>query len=136
MSINKEAKAAYDREYRKNNRAMLKAKKKAYYAKVGPLRRDKEREERKKRMPLHIEYCRRPEYKAWKKEYDKKRREAKFGDFKDAHAVLMALVKEIHRQMPDRFERYAQAQRHAWNPLNQQRRKQRHGNIDFDFDSF
>ena len=117
----KAAKAAYDRAYRKKNRARLKAAKAAYFQRTyNPVKAAKER---KKKMPAHVEYCRQPWYKAWKKRYDKKRRDEKFGDFKGAHDVLAALIKEIKKQMPDRFERYAQAQRHQWNPINQQRRK-------------
>ena len=119
--LTKEAKSEYDRKYRKKNSARLKAEKAAYFQRTyDPVKAAKER---KKKMPAHVEYCRQPEYKAWKKEYDKKRRSSKFGDFADAHVVLLKLIKEIRKQMPDRFERYAQAQRHAWNPNNQQRRK-------------
>jgi len=35
---------------------------------------------RKVRMPLHIEYCRQPAYKAWKREYDRRHRAAEFGE--------------------------------------------------------
>ena len=113
----KAEKAAYDREYRAKNRALLKAKRAAYYAKVGPLRRDKEREIRKKRMPQHIEYCRRPEYKKYKFTYDRKREAAEYGEFAECREILKVLMKEIKRQEPDRFERYKQAQRFAWNPF-------------------
>jgi hypothetical protein len=128
--MTKKEKAAYDREYRKKNRAMLKAKKAAYFQRTYDPQ--KAAKERKKRMPLHVEYCRQPKYKSWKKEYDKKRRGSKFGDFKDAHDMLLALVNEIHKQMPDRFDRYSQAQRHQWNPINQQRRKR--GKLTFNSD--
>lgn len=130
MSLDKKAKAEYDRKYRKKNRTRIKAEKAAYFQRTyDPIKAAKER---KKKMPAHLEYCRQPWYKAWKKKYDQKRRDAKFGDFKDTHAVLLALVNEIYKQMPDRFERYAQAQRYGWNPLNQQRRKR--GNIKFNPD--
>ena len=119
--MDKKAKAEYDRKYRKKNRARIKAEKAAYFQRTyDPVNAAKER---KKKMPAHVEYCRQPEYKAWKKKYDKKRRSFKFGDFAEAHAVLLKLIKEIHKQMPDRFEKYAQAQRYGWNPNNQQRRK-------------
>jgi hypothetical protein len=36
-------------------------------------------EYRKQRMHLHVEYCRRPEYRAWKREYDRKYRAKEFG---------------------------------------------------------
>lgn len=119
----KTMKADYDRKRRKEKSKELKAKKKAAYAIWGPKHREEERQKRKERMPKHVEYLRQPEYKAWKVKYDKKRRAEQFGDFKDAYTVLLKLTKEIKKQMPNRFERYAQAQRQQWNPVNQQRRR-------------
>lgn len=119
--ISKKAKAEYDRKYRKKNAAMLKAKKAAYFQKTyDPIKAAKER---RKRMPKHIEYCRQPWYKDYKKAYDKKKRGEKFGAFVEAKKVLDLLRAEINRQMPDRFERYAQAGRMQWNPINQARRR-------------
>ena len=128
----KKAKAEYDRKYRARNKKRLKALQAAYFQRTYDPK--KAAGERKKKMPLHVEYCRQPEYKAWKKDYDRKRRLAKLGDFKEAYVALQALKKEIAKQMPDRFERYAQAKRHQWNPVNQQRRKR--GYIDRNPDSF
>lgn len=88
------AKAAYDAEYRERNRAGLKAKKAAYYA--SNVDREREREVRKKRMPRHVEYCRRPEYKKWKAQYDRKYLARKrYGDFGAAAIVLRDLEVEI-----------------------------------------
>lgn len=126
----KQAKAEYDRKYRKKNRVRLRAKKAAYFQRTyDPKQAAKAR---KKRMPAHVEYCRQPEYRAWKKEYDRERRGKKFGPFAEAHAILLELKKEIAKQMPDRFERYAQAQRHQWNPINQERRRRAKLNIESD----
>ncbi len=123
--MTKEAKAEYDRKYRKKNRARIKARQAAYFQSTyDPVKAAKERQ---KKMPEHVEYCRRPEYKTWKKKYDRQHRLSKYGEFAEAYALLLALEKEIREQMPDRFERYAQAQRKQWNPINQQRRKR--GNI-------
>lgn len=119
--MTKAEKAAYDREYRKRNLARLKAQKAAYFQRTyDPVKAAKER---KKKMPQHVEYCRQDWYKAYKREYDKKRRSNKYGPFAEVHMALLALQREIRRQMPDRFERYAQARRHAWNPINQARRR-------------
>jgi hypothetical protein len=74
-------------------------------------------------MPKHVEYCRQPEYKKKKKDYDRKVRVAEYGEFAESYELLEELVKEIKRQMPDRFERYAQSGRQQWNPVNQQRRR-------------
>ena len=47
------------------------------------------------------------------------------GRFAEAFDVLKLLKTEIKRQMPDRFERYAQAGRMQWNPINQARRRRK-----------
>lgn len=72
----KTEKAAYDAEYRVKNQELLRAKKAAYYR--AHIDRDKEREVRKRRMPKHVEYCRRPEYRVKKKAYDRVHRSKKF----------------------------------------------------------
>jgi hypothetical protein len=119
--ISKEAKAVYDREYRKKNRAILKLKKAAYFQRTyDPVKAAKER---KKKMPKHVEYCRQPWYKAYKREYDKRHKLSRFGEFAEAYIVLDMLKKEIRKQQPDRFELYKQSGRHQWNPINQQRRR-------------
>jgi len=121
--ISRSRKARYDKEYRKKNRRRIKARAAAYFQRTyDPVKAAKER---KKRMPYHVEYCRQPWYRAYKREYDKKRRARKFGAFADAYKVLLQLMKEVKKQMPDRFERYAQAGRHAWNPINQARRRRK-----------
>jgi hypothetical protein len=86
-------KAEYDADYRSANREKLKAKKAAYYART--FDRDKEREIRKRRMPQHIEYCRRPEYKEWKREYDRNYSASEYGAFAGAYLVLVGIQKEI-----------------------------------------
>lgn len=87
-------KAEYDRQYRERNREMLKRKKHEYFKRTY----DPERAAivRKARMPIHAEYCRRPEYRKWKAEYDKKYRSRKeFGDFGEAAIILNDLCSEI-----------------------------------------
>lgn len=118
----KAEKAAYDKEYRRKNRAMLKSKKAAYFQLTyDPVRAAKER---KKTMARHIEYCRRPEYKKKKFTYDRKRESAQYGEFAECREILKVLMKEIKRQEPDRFERYKQAQRFAWNPYTYATRRE------------
>jgi hypothetical protein len=87
-------KAAYDAEYRAKNRGMLKSKKHAHYkATYDPA---EAAEKRKARMPYHVEYCRRPEYREWKAQYDQKYRAGKwFGDFGEAAIILNQLEAEI-----------------------------------------
>jgi hypothetical protein len=127
--MTKKQKAVYDRKYREKNRERIKANKAAYFqGTYDPVHAAKER---KKKMPQHVEYCRQPKYKAWKREYDRKRRAGRFGEFALAYEALKDLTREIRKQMPDRFERYAQSGRHQWNPINQQRyRSRKHEHID------
>lgn len=119
----KQRKAAYDREYRKKNRQRIAANHAAYFQRTyDPVKAAKER---KKKMPEHVRYCQQAWYREYKREYDKKRRAGRFGGFADAYKVLLTLKKEIRRQMPDRFERYAQSRRQQWNPINQERRRRK-----------
>jgi hypothetical protein len=115
----KQKKAIYDKKYRKLNRARIKANHAAYFQRTyDPTKAAKER---KKRMPYHVKYCRQPWYRAWKRDYDRRRRAGAFGGYADAYKVLVQLVTEVRRQMPDRFERYAQSGRKQWSPINQER---------------
>jgi len=120
--MTKGEKAAYDREYRRRNRERIRTWKAAYFQRTyDPV---EAAIERKRRMPKHVEYCRRPSYRAQKKEYDEHRRASRYGDFGEAWQILKLLKAEIKRQEPDRFVRYKQAKRHAWNPEVQRRRRE------------
>jgi hypothetical protein len=89
----KAEKREYDKAYRAANFERIKAEKAAWFqANYDPA---KASVERKARMHLHVEYCRRPEYRAKKAEYDRKRRFQEFGPFADAAMVLDQLEKEI-----------------------------------------
>lgn len=91
-------KAEYDRMYRAREAETLRVKKAEYYQRTAD--RDKEREARKRRMPAHVEYCRRPEYKEWKAQYDQKYRARKwFGDFGEAAIILNQLETEINSRI-------------------------------------
>ena len=90
-------KRIYDMAYRKKNRAMLKAKKAAYFQRTyDPA---KAAVERKKRMPLHVAYCRQPRYKAWKRQYDRNYRAREYGPFADAYLLIVNLNREIKGRM-------------------------------------
>lgn len=121
--ISKREKAIYDRKYRKKNRDRLRASKAAYFKRTYDP--GKAAKERKKRMPQHVEYCRQPKYRAYKRRYDLKRRASAYGQFADCYRLLLLLQAEIKKQEPDRFERYRQSGRMQWNPLIQQRRRYR-----------
>lgn len=86
-------KRLYDLQYRANNSQMLKEKKAAYHRRTyDPAAA---RIERKKRMAFHVEYCRRPSYKLWKREYDRRHRAAAYGPFADAFELTLELNREI-----------------------------------------
>lgn len=99
------AKAAYDAEYREKNKSALKVKKRAYFEKTyDPV---KAAAHRKTRMPYHVEYCRKPEYRAKKREYDIKHRARQdFGEFAEAALALRDLEGEVAHRM-SRYEIYA-----------------------------
>jgi len=88
----KAEKAAYDAQYREKNLEALKAKKAAHYAANHD--REKEKAYRQKRMPQHVKYCQRPEYKAWKAKYDELYRAKKqYGEFYEAGLAMKELDK-------------------------------------------
>lgn len=89
----REEKRLYDIEYRANNLETIKAKKRAHFQKTYD--RKAAAEYRKQRMHLHVEYCRRPEYRAWKREYDRKYRAKEFGDFAEAYMLTLDINREI-----------------------------------------
>lgn len=83
----KAEKRAYDAARREALADRIKAEKAAYYKRVHDP--EKEALARKKRMPKHVEYCRRPEYVAWKREYDKEyRAKQDYGEFWES-AILV-----------------------------------------------
>lgn len=96
-----ERKRLYDIEYRAKNKDLLKAKKAAAFLRTyDPV---KAAIKRKQTMPRHIEYCRQPKYKAYKREYDKKLRAMDFGNFWESHLLLIDLMNEV-RQRTTRYD--------------------------------
>jgi hypothetical protein len=95
-----EEKRLYDIEYRRRNLALIKRKKRLYNLRTyDPVKAAKVR---KQNMRRHVEYCRRPEYKRWKSEYDKKYRALKFfGPFAEAYLLLGELNKHIAERITD-----------------------------------
>lgn len=98
-----EAKRLYDAEYRAKNLEMLKEKKRAYFQRTYDP--EKAREYRKKIMPRHVEYCRQPEYRQKKQQYDRQRNAEVFGPFAEAWLVLRDLEREISSRM-SRYDIY------------------------------
>lgn len=102
----KALKAAYDTEYRARNLARIKAQKAAHYQ--ATCDREAERAYRQRTMPRHVEYCRRPEYRAWKRDYDRQyRAKNEFGEFWESALLLTDLDTEIGARIT-RSEVYAQ----------------------------
>lgn len=90
----KELKRLYDEKRRIDLADRIKAQHAAYFKRTYDP--GKAAIERKKRMPYHVEYCRRPEYRAYKREYDKVRRsKLVFGEFYEAAILLWELETEI-----------------------------------------
>lgn len=96
----KALKAAYDRDYRARNIDRIKAEKKAYYAANHD--REKERAYRQKTMQRHVEYCRRPEYREYKRQYDRMYRAKKeYGDLAECFLLVMDIRAECLSQQTD-----------------------------------
>jgi hypothetical protein len=89
----KEHKRLYDLQYRQTS-ATLKTRKSIWFKKTyDPI---KAAEKRKETMPRHIEYCRRPEYKEWKRNYDQRHlAEKQYGEFAETVIILRQLEKEV-----------------------------------------
>lgn len=87
-------KAAYDAMYRLRDPEDRKRRRAEYHQRTyDPV---KAAAERKLKMPRHVEYCRRPEYRKWKTDYDRKYCARKnYGPFAEAALVLRDLEAEI-----------------------------------------
>lgn len=92
----REAKRLYDEAYRAKHLASIKAKKAAHYKVASDP--EKERVYRKAHMHRHVEYCRRPEYRQWKAEYDKQLRAAEYGPFAETFLLLLDVERELRAQ--------------------------------------
>ena len=99
-SERKALKAEYDREYRSKNKAILKAKKADYFRRTyDPV---KAAAHRQTRMAAHVEYCRRPEYRAKKREYDRRHRAEKFyGEWAECFLLTQDIRNECLEQASD-----------------------------------
>lgn len=102
----KALKSAYDTKYRERNRERIKARKAARYQ--ATCDREAERAYRQQFMSRHVEYCRRPEYRAWKRDYDRAyRAKYDFGEFWESALLLSDIDAEIGSRIT-RTEIYAQ----------------------------
>jgi hypothetical protein len=91
------AKAAYDAERRNGpKRAEILAKKMNHYYSNHERLKAEQAIYRAAHMHRHVEYCRQPEYRVKKAEYDRRRRaELNFGDFSEAALLLADIEREI-----------------------------------------
>lgn len=90
----KAEKAEYDRQRRAELADEIRAAKREYHKRAyDPVAAA---EARKAKMPRHVEYCRRPEYREWKREYDRQyRAKQEFGPFWEASLLLLDLQAEV-----------------------------------------
>lgn len=85
-------KSAYDLQRRNGEKRqeILDKKKDHFKRTYDPV---KAAEYRKKRMAFHVEYCRRPEYKEWKKKYDEMyNAKIAFGEYAEAALILEKIL--------------------------------------------
>lgn len=94
----KAEKAAYDRTRREEHGDKMKAEKRAHYEANRTQILERMTVYRKQRMPQHVEYCRRPEYRAKKHEYDRKRNEMEYAEWAETWRLLLDLEREIRSQ--------------------------------------
>lgn len=87
-------KAAYDIEYNRIHRERRRQQKREYHKRTyDPT---KAAIQRQKRMPYHVEYCRRPDYRKKKSEYDRSRRAVlTYGPFADCFLLLQDIDREV-----------------------------------------
>jgi hypothetical protein len=106
-------KRAYDMEYRRKNLASIKAKKHAHFKRTyDPVAAA---EVRRARMPKHVEYCRQPWYRRWKRRYDTRyRAEKTYGPFAEAFLALLKVDKEVNSRMTDYEVRQANGTGNKW----------------------
>lgn len=102
----KAEKSAYDAVRRVELAERIKAEKREYHKRTyDPI---KAAAVRSKRMPYHVEYCRTPEYREWKREYDRTYRANKeYGEFAECFLLVMDIRAECLSQMTDYEIRYA-----------------------------
>lgn len=90
----KETKRLYDANRRQTHKDILKVQKAAWFKRT--YNPEKQRAYNQAHMQHHVAYCRRPEYKEYKREYDARRRaELQYGEFGEAFMLLLKLEREV-----------------------------------------
>ncbi len=95
----KEAKATYDAIRRAKLFRRIKAEKAEYHKRTYDSKAAAEK--RRLTMPRHVEYCRQPKYKAYKAEYDRRRRAAEYGEFAEAYTLMLSIDRAVNARMSD-----------------------------------
>lgn len=86
----KKIKSEYDKIYRKKNANKIKERNRLYDS--SPLGRAMQKRNREKFKQYHLEYCRTPEYRKYKRDYDHKHHlKNKYGEFWEAASILVKL---------------------------------------------
>lgn len=90
----KRIKSEYDKKRRTElGEAYLAKKREQWKARYDPVQAA---EYRKKRMHIHVEYCRQPEYRQYKKQYDEQyHAKKKFGEFAESALLLTKIYSLI-----------------------------------------
>ena len=92
----KAEKRLYDALYRIRNKPILQIKKAEYFKKDYSENPEKYKAIRRKRYKQHLEYLNTPEYKAYKKEYDRKYRAKKYyGEYWESNLLLQDIELQI-----------------------------------------
>lgn len=86
---------------------------------------EKYREERQRRMADHIEYCRQPGYRKYKKEYDEQyHAKKKYGEYWEAAIILNKLENEIDNRQARKenklFQKSSGKRKRSWQKLLKQ----------------
>lgn len=96
-----------------------------YFQMVYEANPEKFKEIRQAKMPAHVEYCRQPKYKEYKKEYDEKyHSKKKYGDYWEAAIVLNKLENEIDNRQARKenklFQKSSGKRKRSWQKLLKQ----------------
>lgn len=119
-----EVKRIYDLRYSKENAQRIKERNQIYNE--TPAGRAMQKRNRDKFTQRHLEYCRTPEYRKWKKEYDIKHRAKKnYGEFWESFILLQDIESHI-----DKYEvsilnnNYNKSQKRKRNEVNSAKLKE------------
>lgn len=128
MVQKKTEKRIYDKAYRQKNKELLAQKKANYHKRTyNPVAAAIHR---KKNMQRHVLYCRRPEYRKKKAEYDRPYRARKiYGEFWESFCLIEDIRREVSSRMTDIEVRKVNGKLNAKQQRRRQYDKERSGSI-------